>query len=92
MGPPLLLGVEDDPEQLRLVRRELERRYGTDYHVVCVSTAQEGLRHLEGAAAAGREVALLLANLWLPRQEGLNFFAQARARHPEARCVWHIKS
>ena len=42
---------------------------------------------MEGAAAAGREVALLLANLWLPRQEGLNFFAQARARLPDARCV-----
>src|SRR5215207_547269 len=84
MALPLLLGVEDDPEQLRLMRQELQRRYGNDYQVVCVSSAQEGLRHLEGAAAAGREVALLLANLWLPRQEGLNFFAQARARHPEA--------
>jgi len=91
MALPLLLGVEDDLEQLRLTRQELTRRYGKDYQVVCVSTAQEGLRHLEGAAAAGHEVALLLANLWLPRQEGLNFFAQARARHPDARCVWHIK-
>jgi hypothetical protein len=45
MALPLLLGVEDDPEQLRLMRQELERRYGNDYQVVCVSTAQAGLRH-----------------------------------------------
>ena len=85
MALPLLLSVEDDPEQLRLMRQELQRRYGHDYQIVCVSTAQEGLRHLEGAAAAGGEVALLLANLWLPRQEGLDFFAQARPQHPDAR-------
>jgi hypothetical protein len=45
MALPLLLGVEDDPEQLRLMRQELERSYGNDYQVVCVSTAQAGLRH-----------------------------------------------
>jgi thioredoxin reductase (NADPH) len=87
MALPLLLGIEDDPQQLRLIRQELRKRYGNDYGVVCVSTAHEGLRQLEDAAATGREVALLLANLWLPREEGVNFFSQARARHPDARCV-----
>src|SRR5215213_8852754 len=35
MALPLLLGVEDDLEQLRLTRQELTRRYGKDYQVVC---------------------------------------------------------
>lgn len=66
MARPLLLAVEDDQEQLRLMRQELVNRYGQTYRVVCVATAPEGLRLLDDAAVTGREVALLLANLRLP--------------------------
>lgn len=87
MARPLLLAVEDDQEQLRLMRQELVNRYGQTYRVVCVATAPEGLRLLDDAAVTGREVALLLANLRLPGEAGPNLFAEARARHLEAKCV-----
>jgi hypothetical protein len=87
MAGPLLIAVEDDRDRLRLVRQELVNRYGRDYRVVCVSTAAEGLRLLDAAGAAGGEVALLLASLWLPGETWLDLFAQSRARHLDARCV-----
>ena len=59
MARPLVLVVEDDPDRLRLVRRELVRRYQRDYQVVCVSTAPEGLRLLDDAALSDRPVALV---------------------------------
>ena len=87
MARPLLLAVEDDPEQLSLMRRELANRYGKAYRVASVATAREGLRLLADAAATGREVALVLANMHLSGEAGPNFFAEARALHLEARCV-----
>ena len=78
MARPLVLVVDDDVERLRLVRRELLRRYQRDYKVVCVSTTSEALRLLDEAASADRQVALVLANL--PAQGGVerSFFEQAR--------------
>ena len=49
MARPLLLAVEDDPEQLSLMRRELANRYGKAYRVASVATAREGLRLLADA-------------------------------------------
>jgi thioredoxin reductase (NADPH) len=78
MARPLVLVVDDDLERLGLVRRELLRRYQRDYKVVCVSTTSEGLRLLDEAASADRQVALVLANL--PAQGGVerSFFERAR--------------
>ena len=87
MARPLILAVEDDPNLLNLIREELVKRYGKDYQVACVSTAPEALWILDDAAGTGREVALLLANLWLQGETGLNLFVEARERHLEARSV-----
>jgi thioredoxin reductase (NADPH) len=83
MARPLLLAVDDDAEHLRLIRQELENRYGRDYRIVCVSTAPEVLRLLDEAASG--EVALLLVDLWLPEDSGPKLFAEARARQPDAK-------
>src|SRR5215211_9326541 len=85
MARPLLLAVDDDAEQLRLIRQELVKRYAKDYRVLCVSTAAEALRLLEEAAVSSGEVALLLADLWLPEESGPKLFREARARHPHAK-------
>ena|SRR5829696_7313788 len=87
MARPLLLAVDNDLERLKLVRQELVNRYRRDYRVVCVSTASEGLRLLDDTARTGGEVALVLADLWLPEEAGPRLFAQARAGHPYAKRV-----
>jgi len=81
----LLLAVDDDPEHLRLIRQELVKRYAADYLVLCVPTAAEALRLLEKAAVSSGEVALLLADMWLPEDLGPKLFMEARARHPHAK-------
>ena len=51
MARPLLLAVEDDPEQLSLMRRELANRYGKAYRVASVAIKKEGSMWTTGAAA-----------------------------------------
>jgi hypothetical protein len=37
---PTLLAVDDEPEELVSLERELEKRYGADYRAVCEDSAE----------------------------------------------------
>ena len=45
---PVLLVVDGAPDDLRLVARALERRFGADYRVWAAATPAEGLEVLAG--------------------------------------------
>jgi thioredoxin reductase (NADPH) len=81
---PVLLAV-DEPDALRDVARELRDRYSRDYRVICERSPQEALANLEGLAAAGEEVALVLAGHALPGMRGSELLAAARRLHPHVK-------
>jgi thioredoxin reductase (NADPH) len=81
---PVLFAVDEDARLLRAVERELVDRYGRSYRVVCVSSAEQALAELESLAAAGEEVALVLAPQSLSRTSGGELLSKARAIHPLA--------
>jgi thioredoxin reductase (NADPH) len=87
MAGPMLMAVDDDPGMLGRIERELRRRYGADYEVVCASSASAGLAALERIRAAGGEVAVVLADVWLPEMTGVDFLTRAHLLHPSARRV-----
>ena len=86
-GPakPLMMVVEDEREPRALIRGELERRYGSDYHVTCQGSALAALAKLERRRAAGEPVALVLADQWMPDLTGEEFLARAKPLFPDAK-------
>ena len=82
---PLMLVVEDEREARALIRGELERRYGGDYHVTCEGSALAALAKLERRRAAGEPVALVLADQWMPDLTGEEFLARAKPLFPDAK-------
>jgi thioredoxin reductase (NADPH) len=82
---PVLLVVEDNPEDLEQIARELRKRYGEDYHVVCESSTEAGMRRLRECEAAGEDVAVVLADQWVPQMTGAEFLARARHVYPGAK-------
>ena len=58
---PVILAVDEDPQSLSVLERELTDRYARSYRVVCVASAEEARAQLEAAASAGEEAALVLA-------------------------------
>ena len=82
---PLLLAVDPDEDARRRLRTELERRYGNDYRVVCADSAGTALATLEHVRHTGREVALVLAEQWMPDITGTELLARVRELHPTAR-------
>jgi thioredoxin reductase (NADPH) len=87
MNGPLLLAVDDDPALLSDVERELRNRYEKDYRVRFLSSPTEALALLEELAAAGDDVALVLAGEVLAGGPGTGFLAEVRHLFPHAQRV-----
>ncbi|KAA2252414.1 response regulator [Solihabitans fulvus] len=84
---PVMLAVDDDPQVLRAVRRDLRRSYAGQYRVVTVSSAAEALAVLDELAARGEEPALLLSDQRMPETTGVEFLRRSLTLFPEARRV-----
>jgi thioredoxin reductase (NADPH) len=85
VGKPVLLAVDDEPEVLARIRDELTRRYAADYRVVCASSTAEACAELEAIGKAGGEVAVVLADLWMRDEDGMECLTHAQALHPGAK-------
>ena len=82
---PVILAVDDEPEDLGRVERELRNRYEADYRVVCEGTPQAGLQKLRDLKVAEANVAIVIAAQRMPNMKGVEFLARARETYPLAK-------
>jgi thioredoxin reductase (NADPH) len=85
MAGPVLVAVDEDADVLRDVGRELRERYARHYRVLCLRSPAEARACLEDLAAAGDEVALVVAGQWLSGMTGSELLDQVRRSHPHAK-------
>jgi thioredoxin reductase (NADPH) len=81
---PVLFAVDEDKGSLDEVERELADRYSRSYRIVCVSSAKEAMTELEALAAAGEDVALVLAAKSLGEVTGGELLGRVRDLHAHA--------
>jgi thioredoxin reductase (NADPH) len=81
----MLFAVDDEPEDLERVERELGKRYGADYRVACADSAEVGLRRLRGLHTGRVDVAVVLADQRMPGMEGIEFLSRAHEIYPLAK-------
>jgi PleD family two-component response regulator len=79
---PVLLAVDDDADDRAKIEHELYDRYGRSYRIVCEASAEAGMSTLETLRTAGEEVAVVLADLWMPKMPGPEFLAHGLDRCP----------
>ncbi|MET0767755.1 MAG: FAD-dependent oxidoreductase, partial [Aeromicrobium sp.] len=84
MRAPLLVAVDDVPAHMHDVERELRNRYEPDYRVCCLSSGKEAIAALEDLAAAGEQVALVLAAETLDGEVGTRLLAEVPRTFPHA--------
>src|SRR5439155_1103115 len=85
MPKPVLLTVDDDPEVLRAIERDLRSRYADRYRVMRANSGSGGLDTLRELKARNNPVALLLADQRMPQMDGVNFLSAATEMHPLAK-------
>ncbi len=87
MSKPVLLAVDDDPQVLAAVRRDLQARYARDYRIVASDGGPAALEATRELHRRGDEVALFLVDQRMPELSGTEFLLEARDHYPDARKV-----
>jgi thioredoxin reductase (NADPH) len=81
----VLLAVDDDPNALGRIEHELRQRYGSYYRVACEDSPEVGMRTMRELMAAGEDVAVVLADQWMPGMTGVEFLTHTRQLYPVAK-------
>jgi thioredoxin reductase (NADPH) len=87
MTKPIILTVDDEPQVLNAVERDLRRHYRGDYRIVKASSGAEALEAARQLKGRNAPIALFLADQRMPNMNGTEFLAEARKLYPEARKV-----
>ena len=82
---PIIISVDDDPQVLRSLKRDLRKHYKEDYRIVSTGSAHEALEAVEELKKKGEVVALYLSDQRMPEMPGVEFLEQARRFFPSAK-------
>jgi thioredoxin reductase (NADPH) len=85
MPKPILLSVDDDPDVLRAIERDLRSQYGGDYRVIGSDSPEKALDILKQLKVRNDSVALLLADQRMPHMNGVEFLEEGMQIFPEAK-------
>ncbi len=85
MAKPVILAVDDDPQVLRAVERDLRRRYAREYRVLRADSGESALDTLGKLKLRGDPVALFLVDQRMPKMTGVEFLEEAIERYPDAK-------
>lgn len=84
---PIIFSVDDDPQVLRSLKRDLRNAYKEDYRIISAESANESLGALEELKKKGEEVALFISDQRMPEMLGVEFLERARPFFPGAKRV-----
>ena len=87
MPRPVMLAVDDDPDVLRAVERDLRQRYSDRYRVMSADSGLSALNILTRLSQRAEPVALLIADHRMPHMTGIEFLTAAIRDFPDVRRV-----
>jgi thioredoxin reductase (NADPH) len=87
MAKPGLIAVDDDPQVLAAVERDLIARYGGEYRVLRAESGKLVLDLIDQIAQRGDAVALILADQRMPGMSGVELLTKLRKLSPLSRRV-----
>lgn len=87
MPKPVLLTIDDEPQVLNAIERDLRQQYRRDYRILKAGSGREALETVRQLKARNDPVALFLVDQRMPQMEGTAFLAAAAQYYPQARKV-----
>ena len=87
MKKPVILVVDDDPQVLAAVRRDLRSKYREQYTVVGAASGREALDTARDLKARGDALAMIISDQRMPQMSGTEVLARSLEFYPQARRV-----
>lgn len=87
MEKPIIFTIDDDPQVLRAISRDLKSMYGKDYRVINTTSANEALEALVEHKTSSDVVAMFVCDQRMPEMEGVDFLEKAIKIFPKAKRV-----
>jgi thioredoxin reductase (NADPH) len=87
MAKPAIVAVDDDPQVLSAVARDLRSRYGEDYRIVRAPSGAEALEAVTQLQDRGDVTAAFVVDQRMPSMTGTEFLAAAREIFPDAKKI-----
>jgi thioredoxin reductase (NADPH) len=87
MATPAIMILDDEPQVLNAVERDLRQHFRSDYRIVKSNDGHEALDVLKKLKERNTPVALFLVDQRMPRMNGTEFLDEARKIYPQARKV-----
>ena len=85
MAKPVIMTVDDDPEVLQAVARDLRRAYGDRFRVIRADSGDSALKVTEQLKLRNESVALFLVDQRMPQMSGVEFLEKEMDLFPEAK-------
>ncbi len=84
---PILLCVDDDPDVLRAVARDVRRQYGESYRVLRADSGQAATEAIDELLSGGQPIALVLSDQRMPHMDGVTLLSHVAQRSPATKRV-----
>jgi thioredoxin reductase (NADPH) len=87
MAKPVILTVDDEPDVLNAIERDLYAHFRTQYRIVKCGSGAAALKVVEELKQRGADVALFMVDARMPEMSGMDFLTEAMPLYPNAKKV-----
>ncbi len=87
MARPVILTIDDDPDVLRAIERDLRQRYNQTYRILRADSGASALNLLRRLQQRNDPVALLVVDYRMPHMNGIETLSEAMKLNPDAKRV-----
>ncbi len=87
MGKPIIMTVDDEPQVLNAIERDLRQHFHGDYRIIKAGSGAEALDAVRRLKQRNDAIALFLADQRMPDISGTDFLKDAIKFYPDARKV-----
>lgn len=85
MAKPVILAVDDEPQVLNAIERDLRQHFSSEYRILKSESGKEALQTVRSLKKRNTPIALLLVDQRMPEMSGTDFLAEAVKLYPAAK-------